>query len=73
MAKKTIEGNKIVTIQISRQEATELIAYLTCNLAKCTLPGTMSGKGADLVIMDRGVVIERLLFWLEEEDANKKK
>lgn len=54
---------------LSRKEAADLVGLLTAQLAGVTLIGNQGGACPEIKIVDRGVVIRRLVLMLESEES----
>jgi hypothetical protein len=66
MARLTVERELHVLV-LSRQEAVNLVGLLTAQLGDRPLVGNQSGAAPTVNVMDRGMVVQRLVVTLDRE------
>ena len=71
MAKRTEQcetgsAGLLTCISLTRSEVVELIALLTAQAVGETAPGFQAGAAPQIRITDRGVIVERIAFYVED-------
>lgn len=54
-------------LMLSKADAAEIIAFLAGQLANHAIPNNVSNRSPDLLIMDRGQVVKRIVLCIDKE------